>query len=61
MKAFEALAEHLEFAQKTELLQLHIAKESMGCSMMQNIEQESPIDRNLMRCPHAGGRSFCCL
>jgi hypothetical protein len=22
--------------------------------MMQNIEQESPIDRNLMRCPHAG-------
>jgi hypothetical protein len=48
----------LELAQKTELLQLDIAEEPMGLRMMQNIEQESPVDRNLMRCPHTGRRSF---
>jgi hypothetical protein len=38
MKAFEALAEHLELAQKTELLQFDIAEKPMGFRIMQNIQ-----------------------
>jgi hypothetical protein len=58
VKAFKALAEHLQLAQKTQLLQLHIAEQSVRFRQMQDIEQESTVDRNLIGFPHAGSPSI---
>ena len=52
MKPFEALAEHLQLAKKTELLKLDVAEQAVRFGQMQNIEQERPVDRNLMRLAH---------
>jgi hypothetical protein len=58
VKAFKALAEHLQLAQKTQLLELHIAEQPVRFRQMQNIEQQSPVDRNLIGFPHAGNLSI---
>ena len=48
MKAFEALAEHLQLAQKAQLLKLDVAEQSVGLGEMQDIEQQCPVDRDLV-------------
>ena len=52
MKPFEAFAEHLELAEKTELLKLDVAQQPMRFGQMQCIQQEGAVDGNLMRLAH---------
>jgi hypothetical protein len=53
MEALEALSKHLQFTEKTELLQLDVAQQPMRLSQMQGIEQQRAIDGNLLWLAHS--------
>lgn len=52
MEAFEALSEHLQFAEETELLQLDVAQQSVRLRQMQGIKQQRAINGNLLWLAH---------
>ena len=47
VKAFQPLAEHLQLAEKAQLLKLDIAQQPVGFAEMQDIEEQGPVDGDL--------------